>query len=450
MERVALVLAYYFPPLGGAGAERAVHMARQLPDLGFRPLVLTGDGLPGHWSPLDELGVERLPADLEVVRVSARRPSRYLARFERLAMRSGYGRRFAEEACRLARPLRGRVDVLICEFGRYDMADAAIRLARELDVPWVADLQDPWALDEMWIYPTGLHRRADLRRMRGVLEDAAAVIMNTAEAASRVRRAFPELPVEKIHAIPNGFDAAEFRSGEPVPRNERFRIVHTGTMHTALGLRHRRTLPYRRILGGMPVPGIDFLPRSHVFLLEAVGRLVARDPSLAGRIEIHLAGPMTAADLAVAQTSRLTRVHGMLPHADAVRLVRSADLLFLPMHRLPRGVRAGLVPTKTYEYAASGQPILAAVPEGDARDFLRAVGTATTVEPDDVDGLERAVETHFESWRRGDEPPSPDASALEPYEYRSVVARIASVLETVEPRAASPATRVRGPVRSEA
>ena len=86
-------------------------------------------------------------------------------------------------------------------------------------------------------------------------------------------------------------------------------------------------------------------------------------------------------------------------------MIRSADLLFLPMHALPRGVRAGLVPTKTYEYAASGRPILAAVPEGDARDFLVELGTAAVVDPDDTPGMEKIIEAEIERWRRS-KPPS--------------------------------------------
>ena len=65
-----------------------------------------------------------------------------------------------------------------------------------------------------------------------------------------------------------------------------------------------------------------------------------------------------------------------IPHAGTIELMRSADLLFLPMHDLPPGRRAGLVPQKTYEYLAARRPILAAVPDGDARDLLEASGVA--------------------------------------------------------------------------
>ena len=61
--------------------------------------------------------------------------------------------------------------------------------------------------------------------------------------------------------------------------------------------------------------------------------------------------------------------------------MRSADLLFLPMHDLPPGARAGLIPYKTYEYLAAGRPILAAVPDGDVRDMLARSRTSRWYAP---------------------------------------------------------------------
>src|SRR5439155_103041 len=93
-----------------------------------------------------------------------------------------------------------------------------------------------------------------------------------------------------VASVPNGFDAEDF-AGEPPPRDDsRFRIVHSGYLHTDLGLRHRRTRRLRRVLGGMPVPEVDFLTRSGVYLLEAVDRLLAADPSLADVLEVHFVG----------------------------------------------------------------------------------------------------------------------------------------------------------------
>ena len=103
--------------------------------------------------------------------------------------------------------------------------------------------------------------------------------------------------------------------------------------------------------------------RSHVFLVEAMARCSREDPSLEGSVELQLAGELTAADRAVAERHAFVRTPGLLSHGETVELLRSADLLFLPMHDLPAGERAGLIPYKTYEYLGAR----ASDPRGRAR-----------------------------------------------------------------------------------
>jgi hypothetical protein len=433
VAKTVLLLTSHFPPIGGPATQRALNLARHLPAMGWTPIVVTSSGISGFfWAPDDSALDRQLPDELRVTRVATPELHRFRERFERLlGLPGSFGRDLAERASAVAGEFRGEVDVLLCEFGFYALARSAVRLSRELDVPWVADLQDPWALDEMWLYPTGLHRNVDLRRMRHTLADASATILNTPEAAERIRRAFPQLDGNRVWAVPSGFNAADFADPMP-PRNDgAFRIVHTGSLHTELGLRERRRGWLRRRLGGRPVPGVDILTRSHVFLLEAVDRLTRRNPSLRGLVEVHLVGPLTEADRIVAEASPASRCHGFFSHADTLRMIRSADLLFLPMHDLPTGVRAGLVPTKAYEYAASGRPILGAVPEGDARDFLLKLGTATIVGPADAAGIEQAIDAEIARWRRSEHSPSPDPDVLASFEYRAITRRMTEVLDNV-------------------
>src|SRR5947209_5704015 len=112
-------------------------------------------------------------------------------------------------------------------------------------------------------------------------------------------------------------------------------------------------------------------------------------------------------------------------------LLRSADLLFLPMQDLPPGTRAGIVPAKTYEYMASGTPILAGVPDGDARDLLAAAGTATLCRPGATGCLASALRERVAAWRRGSPVPQPDESVLARYEYRRLTAELADLVKEV-------------------
>ena len=255
------------------------------------------------------------------------------------------------------------VKLLYASVVPYDLAEPAARLACELGVPWVADLQDPWALDETWLYPSAAHRALDRRRMRRLLGTAAAIVMNTPEAKTRLLASFPELRTRLVVSIPNGFDESDY-SVEPEARDRAtFRIVHTGYRHTDQGLRLREMRRWRKLLGGTLYP-MDVLTRSHVFLLEAIDDLIAADPSLASKIEVVLAGTISEGDRRIADQYPFVTLTGYVSHETSVSHILSADLLFLPMHDLAPGTRAGLVPGKTYEYLGSGRPILAAVPDG--------------------------------------------------------------------------------------
>jgi glycosyltransferase involved in cell wall biosynthesis len=263
--------------------------------------------------------------------------------------------------------------------------------------------------------------------MRRELGSADAVVMSTPEAVRRIRGAIPELAGKPVDAIPNGFDASDFEHSVERRNDGVFRIVHTGYLHTELGYRQRRHPALRRALGGT-ARGVDFLTRSHVFLLRAVERLLQADPSLASTLEVHLAGVASDVDRAVAAGSPVVKMPGYLSHDETLELLRTADLLFLPMHDLPAGVRAGIVPGKTYEYLASGRPVLAAVPDGDARDLLDRAG-AVLCRPADVEAMASAIAEQLARFRAGGQAATSRADVVDGYEYSLLAARLTDVFD---------------------
>jgi hypothetical protein len=429
-----ILIAYHFPPEGGAGVQRSAKLARFLPECGWQPVVITRSAAPAdRWSPRDHTLDDELPDEVLVKRVETSAPAfsrGWRKRAERwLRMESPFATWWRESAVRLGEAHAEGVAVIYASMAPWQSGEAAALLAERMRLPWVADLRDPWALDEMMVYPSRFHRRLERARMTRVLGTASAIVMNTPEAALRLQETFPRLRDKSVLTIPNGFDASDFAEAPPPRTDGRFRIVHTGYLHTSLGQQMRRGRAVRRLLGG-EVPGVDIITRSHVFLLRALERAFSRDPGLRDTVRVQLAGVLSDGDLAAAQ-SDVVEVLGYLPHEATVELMRTADLLFLPMQNLPPGVRATIVPGKTYEYLASGRPILAAVPDGDARDLLAEAGTASLCRPDDVDAIERIVVEQVARWASGVQPPEPDPLVLERYERRRLTAQLASVLDAV-------------------
>ena len=435
-----MAVPYFFPPVGGAGVQRNLRLVSHLENLEVEIVVLTGQGhLTSRWAPRDESLAAETPLGLEIHRLRAAEPSisPYRARLERLArVESEWGRWWKRGIVYEGCAVEGRFDLLWALMQPYASSHAVGRLSSRLGVPWVADLADPWALDEMLIYPTGVHRRLAMREMRRALASAAGIVMSTREAAQRLTDVFPELASRPILVGPVGWDRRDFESPPPTRPDDVFRIVHTGYLHTELGRDQRRSAWLRRWLGGSR-DDVDILARSHVHLVEALDALFESRPELEGRVELHLAGVQSPIDQYVSGRRSPIRWLGYVDHTDAVALMRTADLLFLPMHGLPDGTRASIVPGKTYEYLASGRPILAAIPEGDAWDLLEEAGSASICRPTDVVAMTTILSERIDAFLAGKTTPAPKAQVVERYEYRRLAADLLAFFEAISKRAPS-------------
>jgi glycosyltransferase involved in cell wall biosynthesis len=426
-----LFIAYYFPPVGGAGVQRAQKFVQFLPSEGFLPIVITGPASSeDRWTPQDKTLINSLPSEVPVHRVEGPIPlttGRLRSRLETwLALPSSFSKWWIQSATERAYRAANAATLIFATMSPFESGEVARRLSQRLGIPWVADLRDPWALDEMQVYPTALHRKVEMARMEKLLSSAAVIVMNTPAASAALKAAFPRLRDQEIVTITNGFDREDFDS-RLMPRcDAKFRIVHSGYLHTDSGLRLRKRQFYR-LLGGAEA-GVDILTRSHTVLLEAIDRWCSERPEIWGDLEILFAGQTSKTDRDLADGSRVARAirfTGYLSHQDSVELVRTADLLFFPMHNLPPGRASRIVPGKAYEYMASGRPILAAVPDGDARDYLERSGTSLICRPDDVSGMIRILDRVYIAWKTGERIVRRDDNFIAQFERRNLTQALA-------------------------
>lgn len=429
-----LTLAYFYPPIGGAGVQRNLRLTSHLSELGVDLTVVAGVAMnESLWAPHDASLAAETPGRVTIRRIQEAEPlvTRFRGRLERFVrVESDWSRWWRRGAIAEGERAGQAVDLVWALMQPYPSARPAAELASRLGVPWIADLADPWALDEMMIYPSGIHRRLAMREMRQALASAGGIVMSTPEAASRLVTGFPELASRPITIGPVGWDARDFAAPVAARSDDAFRIVHTGYLHTDLGRTQRRRDRLRASLGGAR-DGVDILTRSHVYLVEAIDALLTRRPELHGRLALWLAGVQSAADHDVAAGREYVRMLGYVDHSRAVDLMRTADLLFLPMHDLRPGRRASIVPGKTYEYVASGRPILAAVPHGDARDILAEAGTADVCAPSDVSRMTEILDRRVDAFLAGEPSPALAPGVAERYEYGRLARDLEGFFERV-------------------
>lgn len=470
MTRSLLFLSYLFPPRGGAGVQRAMKFVKYLPQFAWRPLVIAGQSGPADnvTTIQDPTLLKDLPPESLVTHAqltAAEQRCRMLLHprlLQRLSPTDPIGW-WVEPAIRAARSLLARHDVraIFVTMSPFSAARAGMRLKCLTRLPLILDLRDPWALDETRIYPTRWHARRDWCAMAQALAAADLVIMNTPESAAAVRKSF-RLPAKtRIIALTNGFDAEDFAlHADPHPLApappDVLRIVHTGMFHTDQALVWDDLLQGRGWLSRFKTPRrpINLWTRTPRYLLKAMEQLARSGRISRTKLQLVLVGELTSADKALVYSSPvadMVRMTGYQTHEQSIRWLQAADVLFLPLHTPQDGGPALVVPGKTYEYLASGRPILAMGPPGDMRQMVQESGCGNAIDGQDIAAAANALAELYQAKLAGRLPGAPDPAFLQRFERRELTRRLAQELDqTLERLAASQARTARPPTQPSA
>jgi glycosyltransferase involved in cell wall biosynthesis len=385
-----LLIAHYFPPDGGAGSQRPASFAQHLPRLGV-DLTVVCRSVP------DEARRRSDPLDSSLV---ARTASARVIRTEQAgrswtdALREGALRAAAEH----------RPDIVLVTMSPFEHWKTAFVVREKLGIPAVLDLRDPWALDGWFKYGHYFAWRSALSEMRQALSTADGVVMNVPGAAEAARAFVSREGLAPYGVVTNGWEEDDFPEPASCTREARpeWRIRFAGTF--LCGFWRRRSIA-RRLRAALLTSGekIDERGRSPMFLLAAIRLLRERGEPAGLEAIVELAGRRERETDEIVEASGVgsqVRHLGMLPHDQSVAFVSQADALLLPMHGLPAGARARMVPGKLYEYLATGRPILGLAPAGDARDWIAADPRCRVADPCDAEAIAQALRELHSDWRQ--------------------------------------------------
>ena len=410
MGRSILLVAYFYPPCRDTGVLRPASMASWLRRLGHEVTVLTtsayGSGAADEGSVVRTADAQRWRARLRGRdRIDALydsdtyggRPhplSRVIVP-EPLALAwAPFARRRALELAR-----ERRFDCVITTSPPESVHSVGRALGRRRGLAWGADIRDAWNFEPLRPpFPTGAQRRLDARLERRWLGEADIVTCVSRPAADDLR---DRLGIEAM-LVPNGWDpdaaGAAGHAAEP-----------TGLLDPG-----RVSLVYTGRFGSY---GRD--PRA---LVDGIRRLASESPASAAKLELVIAGPLTAAEselfAADVSPARIV-IAGSLPRERALNLQREADALLL----LAQPTRSQLLNIKLFEYLASGQPILALAAGTEAGRIVAETG-GIAVRADDPGEVAAALEELVAGKLSAS---SPDAVAA--YTYPAPAERMAEAVE---------------------
>ena len=407
MNRKVLMICYYFPPMITSGVTRSLEFAKLLPEFGWQPRVLTVKDSKDPWNTAREgvvpegICVERTlewnlagladflhGCSCRVARLFGKNltfnvfreclciPDSQIAWFSTVAALSS-----AREC-----------ELIYVSCSPFSSSLSAAIVKRLTGLPLVVDFRDAWSLNPH-SQLSRLHSAVIKRLERFVLRTCDALIVNTDGAARLYERAYPEYR-EKIVTIPNGYDALT-PVGQDVAGGD-FQIVHLGSFYGS---------------------------RNPDALLECLAEL-GRDDI----VFVQVGGTFESYER-FKEKVRI-RIVPTLPREGALKLMQEASLLYLK-----QGWESGVthyvaVAAKTYEYLATGLPILADVPPGDNADLVQRYSSAGYVVTSNTrSDLRHAVERAYGDRARTSVAIHPEF--VKQFSRRNLALEIASLFDRV-------------------
>ena len=418
-RRNVLLVSYHFPPFGGSGVQRALKLARYLPDNGWDVHVLCADHR--RYPLMDESLLGEIDPQVRVHRVAGLEPASLAGRLVGRSARTTLQDRIAWRLERWAKwlPL-GEPELLwlpsasakaasLMERHRFDAVVTtspphAVHLVGDLlqsnfGLPWVADLRDP-IVDNFAYEATGIAHRI-FRIIERRVASADQVVTTCPEYADRFRDSYPASS-DRVGVLTNGYDAADTPKIQSRNNPQTLTLTYVGAFYRQQSIE----------------PG-----------LAAIRALRASSPEFAKAFRFRLVGSVAASQRPLIQAgdSDFMSEAGYLPHHQAIAEMARADALLL-MTPPNEGGRL-CIPAKTFEYLAFGRHVVAAVhPDTWLAGMLKAAGNVTLTSPDET-GLRRALASVFDSWKSGKLQSPRDMSQVIRFSRDKLAAGYAAILD---------------------
>ena len=389
-KRRILMICYYFPSVKTVGCNRSVAFATRLRAHGLEPIILSVSDAKDPWVKKDapipsEVIIERAP-ELNIAAI-ANLLHGIWSKILRMIGREASYNYFHDLICipdahilwlalKRGWKLSKTSELIYVSCSPFSAAITGVLLKRISKKPLIVDFRDPWTCNP-YVAHSAFHNAINVRLERWILGHTDALILNTPGTLQLYRDLYPEYS-SKMSVIENGFDSDEFLGLD--------NITEQSSKSPEIA-----ELIDKRAAGKFIIMhvGVFYGSRRPDVMLEALSKLNRSD------IEFWQLGQ--GGDWVDRYKDKVPIViTGEKSHREALELMRLSNLLYLCQGR-ESGVKHHVaVAAKTYEYLATGLPILADCPPGDNADIVERFSPQSfvirTKEVDDIfQALERAV-----------------------------------------------------------
>ncbi|MHA1965657.1 MAG: glycosyltransferase [Candidatus Thorarchaeota archaeon] len=332
-----LMIAFYYPPLGGVGAIRPLKFSKYLPEYDWNPTVLTTKVAKGY--PQDKSMLSEIPPEQKVIRAPRYPISEVVRRFARGPLRKQsllytfidpqydwvpHARRLGKQIIK-----KGNFKAVVATAPPYSTLRVATALKSAYGIPIIADLRDPFTTNELIQFPSKLHKLFYTQYERKLLKQFDHII-TTNEAHSYDIKNTLGLKEPPVTLVTNGYDPGDFNFDPPKAPRDRFVMGYVGSIYGKVSPR-----PF----------------------FQSLKLALQKNPEMRETSEVRFVGKMSAgfinSEARRAGVDDIVHVDGYLSHDEAIRFYYNCHMLFILGGMVSRSF-----PAKVFEYAATGKPVV--------------------------------------------------------------------------------------------
>ena len=376
MKKV-LIITYYWPPSGGAGVQRWVKFIKYFNKYNIKPYVITVDPNSASYPLVDNTLSNDIPKNTPVYLTKTFEPYNYYKKINKKEIPYAG---FANEGNpnliqKTARFIRGNffipdarkgwnkfayakaleviekenIDTVITTSPPHSTQLIGLKLKKEFNINWIADLRDPWT--DIYYYESMLHTKwaklKDKAYEKEVIEKADQLIVVSDSIKQLLATKSDKITPSKINIIPNGYDSDDFKIDE-IQKDDSFVISYTGTI----------TKDYPN----------DSLIKA---LIETNSK-------------INFTGQ--ADELTKENFGDIANFNNHVSHEDIIKVLLKSDLLVLIIPKIENN--KGILTGKLFEYLGAKKPILCIGPtNGDAAKIIEECKAGKSFDYSDSKGM---------------------------------------------------------------
>jgi glycosyltransferase involved in cell wall biosynthesis len=385
-DKKAMLIAYFFPPLGGAGVQRPLKFVKYAKELGWNFDILTVKDIMFHSYDetfLKEINNTILRADsLDLMSIAKKlklfkkqeidgNSKTYFqtSEFKKKLIKSFF---FMDDKIGWFVPallkainsfVKHKYSYILVTIYPVSSLLVAWALSKIFNVPFFIDYRDHWTLSSYFDFSNDFSREQYAKLEKYFLEEARGVLTIGEVMKQELVDNF-NISASKIEVMYNGFDNKDFEKAD-YKANDKIIISYIGNMY-----KHRTSR----------------------YFLQAVRELIEEGQLEKEKLQLNYMGNYYIEEMNVIENSGLLDIIKITPqqeHKLAVAEMQKSDILLLLI-----GSESGknVLTGKIFEYLKSQRPILGLVPEGgEAQQLLHKVDNPWTSKAEDCEGIKKEL-----------------------------------------------------------